>query len=294
MTETIVNTSGIAAENARFVKVGALKTENSVTVTLDKNTMYTVAQVIEMAKFSVPESVRTEAGLIESTALLPESCKMIALGITNVKAGADEEIPCEFRRCIKVGALKSDNSKTVTVDKRAMFTVAQIIEKAGFSVPESVRTESGIVDVNSLLPDNCKMIALGLTNVKAGWDDDEEDDDNNDDSDYDDEYSSDDEEDEDEDEDDDRVPSPIKPAVNEDIPCEFRRCIKVGSLKQSNSRTITIDKRVMYTVGMVIEQAGFDVPESVRTESGIIEASALLPESCKMIALGLTNVKAGL
>lgn len=288
MTEMNTTESGIAVENIRTVTVGALKASNSVKVTLDKTAMYTIAQVIEMAKFAVPESVRTENGVIESTALLPDNCKMIALGVTNVKAGweddeyddedeedeedeedddddfeasedsytnpeeegdvVNEDVPCEFRRCIKVGSLKASNSRTITLDKRSMYTVAQVIEAAGFAVPESVRTENGLIETSALLPDSCKMIALGLTNVKAGSD---------------------------------------------EVPSEFKRCIKVGSLKASNSVTVTLDKRTMYTVAMVIEKAGFAVPESVRTENGIIEAGALLPDNVKQIALGLTNVKAG-
>ena len=181
-------------ENQRTIKVGSLKAGNSVNVVIDKNSMYTVAQVIELAGFAVPESVRTESGLIESTALLPDSCKMIALGISNVKAGYDDyddygededeeprivsepvpsnDIPCEFKKCIKVGSLKAGNSRIITIDKRSMYTVAQVIEMAGFAVPESVRTESGLIESTALLPDSCKMIALGISNVKAGNDSD--------------------------------------------------------------------------------------------------------------------------
>ena len=202
MTETMNNESGIASENQRTIKVGSLKAGNSVNVVIDKNSMYTVAQVIELAGFAVPESVRTESGLIESTALLPDSCKMIALGISNVKAGYDydddydededededenedeeprivsepvpsNDIPCEFKKCIKVGSLKAGNSRIITIDKRSMYTVAQVIEMAGFAVPESVRTESGLIESTALLPDSCKMIALGISNVKAGNDSD--------------------------------------------------------------------------------------------------------------------------
>lgn len=73
--------------NTRIVKVGSLKAANSVTVELDKNAMYTVGQVIEMAGFAVPEVVRVETGVIGCTDLLPDGVKMIAIGLTNVKAG---------------------------------------------------------------------------------------------------------------------------------------------------------------------------------------------------------------
>ena len=200
--------------------------------------------------------------------------------IVNAEMGIAEE----NKKCIKVGALKSSNAKFVTIDKTKIYLIADVIEMAGFAVPESVRTNAGPIDTTAILPENCSTIALGITNVKAGWYDEEDDE----------EYDDEDEEDEDEDEDEDDEPTIVSSPVNEEVPCEFRRCIKVGALKSSNSVTITIDKRKIYTVAQVIEAAGFDVPESVRTDAGLIEASALLPERAKIIALGITKVKAGL
>ena len=198
---------------------------------------------------------------------------------------AEMGIAEENKKCIKVGALKSSNAKFVTIDKTKIYLIADIIEMAGFAVPESVRTNAGPIDSTAILPENCSIIALGITNVKAGWYNYEDEDD---------EYYDGDEDEEDEDEDEDDEPTIVSSPVNEEVPCEFRRCIKVGALKSSNSVTITIDKRKIYTVAQVIEAAGFDVPESVRTDAGLIEASALLPERAKIIALGITKVKAGL
>lgn len=199
--------------------------------------------------------------------------------IVNAEMGIAEE----NKKCIKVGALKSSNAKFVTIDKTKIYLIADVIEMAGFAVPESVRTNAGPIDSTAILPENCSTIALGITNVKAGWYNYEDEDD---------EYDDEDEEDEDEDEDDE--PTIVSSPVNEEVPCEFRRCIKVGALKSSNSVTIIIDKRKIYTVAQVIEAAGFDVPESVRTDAGPIDTSALLPERAKIIALGITKVKAGL
>lgn len=198
--------------------------------------------------------------------------------MSNEIVNAEMSIAEENKKCIKVGALKSSNAKFVTIDKTKIYLIADVIEMAGFAVPESVRTNAGPIDSTAILPENCSTIALGITNVKAGW--------------YD--YEDAEEYDEDEDEDEDDEPTIVSSPVNEEVPCEFRRCIKVGALKSSNSVTITIDKRKIYTVAQVIEAAGFDVPESVRTDAGLIEASALLPERAKIIALGITKVKAGL
>lgn len=205
----------------------------------------------------------------------------------------ESSIAVENQRTVIVGSLKAGNSVKVVIDKNALYTVGQVIELAGFAVPESVRTESGIIGSTELLPDNCTRIALGISNVKAGLSDDvgeyaDEDDD------YDDDDYDDDDEDDDDEDDEDESPRIVSNPVSEDIPCEFRRTLKVGSLKAGNSRIITIDKRCMYTVAQVIEAAGFSVPESVRTESGIIGSTELLPDNCKMIALGISNVKAGL
>lgn len=179
-------------------------------------------------------------------------------------------------RIVKVGSLKAANSVNVELDRRALYTVGQVIEMAGFAVPEMVRVESGVISATDLLPDTVRTIAIGLTNVKAGaWNDD--DDDEDDENDY--EYGE---------------ISPIQsPQSTPDIPAEHRRCIKVGSLKAANSITVSLDKRKLYTIGQVIEMAGFAVPEIVRVETGAIESGSLLPDSVRMIAIGLTNVKAG-
>lgn len=186
-------------------------------------------------------------------------------------------------RLVKVGSLKAANSVNVELDRRALYTVGQVIEMAGFAVPEIVRVESGVISATDLLPDSVRMIAIGLTNVKAGaWNDDDD-------------YEDDDDDDEDDENDYEYGEiSPIQsPQSTPDIPAEHRRCIKVGSLKAANSITISLDKRKLYTIGQVIEMAGFAVPEIVRVETGAIESGSLLPDSVRMIAIGLTNVKAG-